>query len=528
MNRGEFLHMIKERRAASTLAILFTLALGILIGTLVSRGVRAAQKQTRASDAQELELPAPVQLSNIFTKITKEISPAVVNINTESTVRPQGQMRQRGPRMQPGPGGSGDNFEDFFQKFFDQFGQQGGAPQEFKQKSLGSGVLVDKNGYILTNDHVISKADKIKVKILDDPKLYDAKVIGFDKDTDLAVIKVDVGHSLPYAKLGNSDGLQVGDWVLAVGSPFGLDETVTAGIVSAKGRDLGGSQFQRFVQTDAAINPGNSGGPLVNMAGEVIGINTAIATETGSYAGVGFALPSKVAVGVYNQLVKNGKVTRGSIGVTFQADQNQQGSVLLRSFGADHGVVITGVQNDGPAAKAGIKQGDVIVSINGSPVKDGDDLVARVAATPVGDSVSVRYIRDRKEQEAKITIGDRNKVFADLLGENEDEGQQEKEGTEAKFGITIQNITPESASRLGLSNDVKGILVTGVDNDSFAEEIGVQRGDVITQINQQPVLKVDDVLKIQRSLKPKSDVVFMIQRNQRGQSMTLYLAGTLP
>jgi serine protease Do len=528
MNRGDVLHMIKERKAVSTAAILFTLTLGILIGTLISRGVRAAQKQGKATDAQELQIPAPTQLSSIFSKITKEVSPSVVNINTESTVRPQSQFRGRTPQ---GPGGQGpggqDPFGEFFQRFFDQFGGQGGPPQEFRQKSLGSGVIVDKNGYILTNEHVIGKADKIKVKILDDPKLYDAKVVGADKETDLAVIKVDVGHTLPAAKLGNSNGLNVGDWVLAVGSPFGLEETVTAGIVSAKGRDLGnGSQFQRFVQTDAAINPGNSGGPLVNMAGEVIGLNTAIATETGSYAGVGFALPSNTAIGVYNQLIKTGKVTRGSIGITFQA--TEQSPVLLRSFGADHGVVVTGVQNDGPAAKAGLKQGDVIVSLNGTPIKDGDDLVAKVAATPVGDGVTVRYIRDRKELETKVTIGDRSKVFADLLGTSEEEGQPEKEGTEAKFGVTIQNITPESAGRLGLGADVKGVLVTNVDNDSFAEEIGVQRGDVVVQINQQPVTKVDDVLRIQRSLKPKSDVVFLIQRSQRGQSITLYLAGTLP
>ncbi len=523
MRGNDFLQAIKERKAASTLAILFTLVIGILIGTLISRGVRAAQKQSKSSEAQELTIPSPTQLSSTFSKIAKEIGPAVVNINTESTVKPQGQMRRRAP--QGGGGGGDDPFQDFFQRFFD-FGP--GQQQEFRQKSLGSGVVVDKNGYILTNQHVVNKADKIKVKILDDPKLYDAKVVGEDQDTDLAVIKIDPDHSLTVAHLGNSNGANVGDWVLAVGSPFGLEETVTAGIISAKGRDLG-SQFQRFVQTDAAINPGNSGGPLVNMAGEVIGINTAIATETGSYAGVGFALPSNVAIGVYNQIVKNGKVTRGSIGVTFQADQGQgANSVLLRSFGADHGVVITGVQADGPAAKAGLKQGDVILAINGTAIKDGDDLVSRVAETPVGSTITVKYMRDHKEQETKITIGDRSKVFADLLGNNQEEGQPEKEGTEAKFGITIQNITPESANRLGLGSDVKGVLVTSVDNDSFAEDVGLERGDVIMQINQQPVSKVDDVLKIQRSLKPKSDVVFLVQRNQRGQSATLYLAGTLP
>jgi serine protease Do len=528
MRGSDFLRMMKERKAVSTLAILFTLGLGILIGTLISRGARAAQKQSKCCEAQEIEIPAPTQMSSVFSKISKEISQSVVNINTESTVKPQGQFRRRTPQAPEGGGqgeqGGQDPFGDFFQRFFD-FGPFGGQQQqEFRQKSLGSGVIVDKNGYILTNEHVVGKADKIKVKILNESKLYDARVIGTDKETDLAVIKIDSEHPLVSAKLGNSNGLNVGDWVLAVGSPFGLEETVTAGIISAKSRDLGGSQFQRFVQTDAAINPGNSGGPLVNMAGEVIGINTAIATETGSYAGVGFALPSNVAIGVYNQLIKNGRVTRGSLGVTFQPEQSP---VLLRSFGADHGVVITGVQADGPASKAGLKQGDVILSLNGTAVKDGDDLVSRVAGTPVGDSLTIRYMRDHKEQEAKVVIGDRSKVFADLLGPKEEEGQPGKEATEAKFGITIQNLTPEAATRLGLG-DVKGVLVTSVDPDSFAEEVGLERGDVIVQINQQPVGKVDDVLRIQKSLKPKADAVFLVQRSQRGQSLTLYLAGTLP
>lgn len=507
--------IVRQRKVLSTVAILLTLSIGILIGTLVSRGVGAAQKQTKASDAQLLSIPSPVQLSTIFGKIAKEVGASVVNINTESTVRPQTPRRQV-PPDQPDP------FGNFFDRFFD-FGPFGGQQPEFKQKSLGSGLIVDKNGYILTNEHVVSKADKIKVKLHDDPKLYDAKVIGTDQETDLAVIKIEADHPLPTVKVGNSNGLNVGDWVLAIGSPFGLEETVTAGIISAKGRDLG-SQFQRFIQTDAAINPGNSGGPLVNMVGEVVGINTAIATGTGSYAGVGFALPVNTAVDVYDQIVKAGKVTRGSIGVTFQPEQSP---VLLRSFGADHGVVVTGVQPDGPAGQAGLKQGDVILSLDGDPIQSGDDLVSKVASTPVGKEITVRYIRNHKEEQTKLVIGDRSKVFADLLNPDETQSDSEREGTEAKFGISIQNLTPESANRLGLQG-TKGVLVSSVDDNSFAEDIGIQRGDVILEINQQPVNNVNDVLRIQRGLKPKSDAVFLINRNQRGQSVTLYLAGTLP
>ena len=519
MEMRKILQTMQQRKAASTAAILLTLAIGILIGTLISRGVRAAQNQAKAPDAQALELPSPVQLSTVFNRISNEISPAVVNINTESTVQAQSRTpRRRSPQAEP------DQFENFFDRFFDlPFGQQ---QPELKQRSLGSGVIVDPNGYILTNDHVVSRAEKIKVKLHDDPKLYDARVVGADSETDLAVIKIDADHPLPAAKVGNSDGTGVGDWVLAIGSPFGLDETVTAGIISAKRRDLGAgsSSFQRFIQTDAAINPGNSGGPLVNMKGEVIGINTAIATGTGSYAGVGFALPSNVAVDVYNQLVKAGKVTRGSLGVTFQPDPSP---VLLRSFGAESGVVITGIQPNGPAEAAGLKQGDVIVSIDGKPVKNGDDLISVVAGAPVGEPVAVRYLRNKQEQQAQVTIGDRSKVFAALLNPAEGQEAPSAEGAEAKFGVSIQNITPEMASRLGIDG-TQGVLVTSVETNSFAEEAGLQRGDVILQVNQQPVNRVDDVLRIQRGLQSRADVVFLVRRGQGNQSVTLYLAGTLP
>ncbi|MBI4460666.1 MAG: Do family serine endopeptidase [Acidobacteria bacterium] len=507
----------RTRKAVSLAAILATLTIGILFGTLISRGVRASQ--AKASGAQAIELPSPMTLSTTFGKIAKEIAPAVVNINTESSIRPVSRFRQ----MPPGGGqGQQDPFSEFFERFF-QFGPQGQEAPDLKQRSLGSGVIVDKNGFILTNGHVVNRASKIKVKLLDDPKLYDAKVVGIDRDTDLAVIKIEASRPLPVAKVGNSEGLNVGDWVLAVGSPFGLEETLTAGIVSAKGRDLG-SQFQRFIQTDAAINPGNSGGPLVNMAGEVVGINTAIATGTGSYAGVGFALPSNVAADVYNQIIKEGKVTRGSIGVTFQPEQSE---ALLRSFGTDHGVVITGIQPSGPAEKAGIQRGDVILSVDGQPVKSGDDLVSRVASKAVGESVTLKYMRDRKEHEAKVTIADRSKVFADLLGSEEEGNPEPQDATEAKFGVTIQNMTPELASRLNIEG-TKGVVVTGVDPDSFADDIGLRRGDVILEINRQPVADVDDIVSAQKKLKDKSDVVFLIQRNQGGQNITLYLAGTLP
>src|SRR4030088_1758456 len=298
MDSRAFWLRMKARRWVYTPSILATLAVGILIGTVVSYGVKG--KEGQKSDATPLTMPAPQQLSNTFSQISKQLEPSVVNINTESTIKNPHRRRGGGNPEQPDPPRAVD---DFFDKFFG--GQQGNGP--IREHSLGSGVIVDAKGYIVTNRHVVEKADRIRVKLMDDNPAspgHDAKLIGMDQETDLGVIKIEVDHALPAAKLGNSDGMEVGDWVLAIGSPFGLQETVTAGIVSAKGRNIvPNRQFQSFIQTDAAINPGNSGGPLVNMASEVIGINTAILTETSSYAGVGFAMPSNTVAQVYNQLI---------------------------------------------------------------------------------------------------------------------------------------------------------------------------------------------------------------------------------
>src|SRR5947209_16247929 len=320
---------IRANRLAYTLSILVTLAVGILIGTVISYGVKGKENQNKASDASPLTLPAPKQLSNTFSQIAKQLEPSVVNINTESVIK--NPHRRGGVRPAPGsPPGGGDEdnpFEDFFDRFFGgQGGPPGGGgagPNTLREHSLGSGVIVDPKGYIVTNRHVVEKADRIRVRLQDDPPgvQHDAKLIGTDTETDLAVIKIDMNKSLPAAKLGNSDSMQVGDWVLAIGSPFGLNATVTAGIVSYKGRSIVPNRnFQSFLQTDAAINPGNSGGPLVNMAGEGVGINTAILTDTNAYTGVGFALPSNTVVQVYNQLIgPEHRVSRGSIGVQFNA-----------------------------------------------------------------------------------------------------------------------------------------------------------------------------------------------------------------
>jgi serine protease Do len=499
---------------------LATLTVGILIGTVISKGVKGQEK--KGSDATPLTVPSPQQLSNQFSQISKQLEPTVVNVNTESTIK---NPHRRGHGGNPDQPDDQDPFGDFFDKFFG--GQQGNGP--IRERSLGSGVIVDAKGYIVTNRHVVEKADRIRVKLMDDPPgtFHDAKVIGSDQETDLAVIKIESEKPLPVAKLGNSDSMEVGDWVLAVGSPFGLSETVTAGIVSAKGRNIvPNRQFQSFIQTDAAINPGNSGGPLVNMAGEVIGINTAILTDTNAYAGVGFAMPSNTVVSVYNQLIApEHRVARGSIGIMFNAQENP---AISRVYGAGAGgVTVSAVTAGSPAEQAGLKVGDTIVSVDGKPVKNGDELVADIASRKPGTKVNLGLVRNGKKQDATVTVTDRAKLFAARLGEDDDNGGAEAP-KESKLGLTVRAVTSEMADRLDIPAG-KGVIVQDIKPSSFADDVGLTRGDVILEINKQPVNSEDDFNRISSSLKSGQDVVFLVrQRGSGRQDGTIFLAGTLP
>lgn len=533
---------LKTHRLGSTLLVLITLAVGILIGTVISYGVKGAQnKLINTSDATPLSVPEPKQLSNQFSQIAKALEPSVVNINTESTVRnPHSQLR-RGPggRSGPGQGGQGGRqnpdeqnpFEDFFDRFFG--GQQnpfGGAPDggDVRERSLGSGVIVDGKGYIITNRHVVENATRVRVSLMDEPPgtFHEAQVVGVDAETDLAVIKIEVNRALPAARLGNSDGMQVGDWVMAIGSPFGLQETVTAGIVSAKGRNIVPQrQFQSFIQTDAAINPGNSGGPLVNMAGEVIGINTAILTETQGYQGVGFAMPSNEVRSVYNQLIgPEHKVTRGSIGVEFAAQPN---AAVARVYGAKAGVVIANVLPNTPAEQAGLKVGDTITAIDGKQVKTGDELVADIAGRKPGSKAAISYVRNGQEQKTTVTIADRGKLFGSRLGLENEEGGEETAPTPSKMGITVQGITPDIADRLQIPAG-KGVIVQDVKPSSFGDDVGLNRGDVILEVNKQPVNSVADFNRLAGQLKSGQDVAFLVRQGRGRNAGTIFLGGTLP
>jgi serine protease Do len=516
----------RAHRLASIFFILATLAVGILIGTVVSSGVRGQEaKKVSTSDATPLTIPSPQQLSTQFSQIANKLEPSVVNINTESTIKAP--RRRRGQAQPSDPDAS--PFDDFFDRFFGgQGGDSGGG--DLHQRSLGSGVIVDSKGYIVTNRHVVEKADRIRVRLQDDPPsvLHDAKVIGMDQETDLAVIKIESTGPLPMAKLGNSDSMQVGDWVLAIGSPFGLQATVTAGIVSAKGRNIvPGRQFQTFIQTDAAINPGNSGGPLVNMAGEVIGINTAILTDTNAYAGVGFALPSATIRDVYNAIVFNPdhRVARGSIGIMFTAQENP---AISRVYGVAGGVTVSNVVAGSPADQAGLKVGDTITTVDGKSVKNGDELVADIASRKPGSKVNLGFVRNNNKQEASVTVADRAKLFAARLGD-EDEGEEDLGPKETKLGITVQNVTAEIADRLEIPAN-KGVIVQDVKASSFADDIGVARGDVILEVNRQAVNTVEEFNKVQAALKSGQDVVFLVRQRGGGRqgNGTIFLAGTLP
>jgi serine protease Do len=518
-----------------------TLVLVLLIGTVLTYTARA--KAVDSTDAPQLSVPAAHVHDNEFARVAKAVEPAVVNINTESTVKNPHKHLHRMPQ-QPNPNpdedqeengpGAGNGLQDWFDRFFGQEpGGEGGVPGtpgggDMTAQSLGSGVIVSANGYIITNFHVVDKADRIRVSLMGEPASvsYPAKVIGTDRETDLAVIKIEVSHPLPYAKLGNSDSMQVGDWVLAIGSPFGLKSTVTAGIVSAKGRNIVPQrQFQSFIQTDAAINPGNSGGPLVNMEGEVIGINTAIYTESSGYQGVGFAMPSNTIASVFNQLVSSThKVERGSIGISFSAEPSP---AVTRMYGGGKGVVVQDVTPGGPASQAGLKPGDAIVSVGGKSVNTGDELVSEVSSRHPGEKLKIGYLRNGKQEEVTVAVADRQKIFGTQLGTGEDENEQQvpKEG---KLGMTVKPVPAAAAKRLNLQPN-QGVLVIDVKPGSFADTVQLTRGDVILEVNKQPIGDPDTLAKIESGLKSGQDVVFVVRQAGQGrEAINSFLGGTLP
>ncbi len=537
-----FYARLREQKLLSALLMAATLSVGILIGTLVNTGVRAARDQQVAPDATPLVIPKATDMANDFTRLAKQLDPSVVYISADYTPKVETTRNRRGPQPQADPdedNGGDDQGLDLFRRFF---GNRGGGgemmpQQNYKHEQSGTGFVVDRKGYIITNNHVVtvertgSLVDHIYVKLHGDETPYHARVIGTDRETDIAVLKIDPKTDLQPVKIGNSEGVQVGDWAVAIGSPFGLEASVTLGIVSAKGRNINGQNFQQFIQTDAAINPGNSGGPLLNIKGEVIGLNTMIATQNGGSQGVGFALPINVVARVYNDIIRDGHVTRGSIGATLYSNEQ----LTLKAMGFDHGVIVESVKKDGPSDKAGLKAEDIVLAYNGTPVKDSQDLIGHVADTPVGNSATLSVDRDGKKMDLKVVIADRVKIYADnpdIAGrpsQSDETAPNPLKPTAAgpvSFGISQRPVSEEERD---LTPEKHGVTVTRVEPGSFAEEIGMQEHDIIIAIDRQPVSSADDILKVRQTLKPGDAVAFRVVRGtQPGHTTTLYLSGTIP
>lgn len=443
-----------------------------------------------------------------FVEISKRVVPSVVNISTTKTSK-----GYEGNPLNP-------FFQDpFFRRFFgDEFFRDHESPREsphesprrHKEQALGSGVIVSEDGYIVTNNHVVSGADEIKV-VLSDKREFTGKVVGADPKTDIAVIKIKAGD-LPAVAWGDSDSIEVGEFVLAIGNPFGLTQTVTSGIISAKGRaNVGIADYEDFIQTDAAINPGNSGGALVNIRGELIGINTAIFSRSGGYMGIGFAVPSNMVKSVMDSLVKVGKVTRGWLGVYIQDITPE----LAKQFklNTNQGALVSDVMDGSPAEKAGFERGDVVIQYNGKEVENTSHLRNMVAQTAVGKVMEVKVSRDGHEKVLKVTIGE-------LPADGTKEGRSGGEDAEGIFkGVTVQNITPEYRERLDIPDKVKGVIITAIESDSPAQEYGLKPGDVIMEINKKQTKNTKDFNKAAGDIKKGEGALILVYR----EGMTLFI-----
>jgi len=482
-------------RHSGKIAAAIVLGAALFLGGQYLNYSQAANLATpvAASPATPVALtPAPG-----FTAVANAVTPAVVNITSHVA-----RMRDRGSR---------DPMDEFFRSPFSPFGFPFGPegpmpPREPHGGGMGSGVIVSPDGYIITNNHVVDGASELTVT-LPDKREFKAKIVGTDPKTDLAVVKINASN-LPYVRWGDSSKLQVGEYVLAVGNPFGLNSTVTLGIVSALGRGhMGITQYEDFIQTDAAINPGNSGGALVNTAGELVGINTAIVSQTGGYQGVGFAVPANMAKPVYESLVKTGKVVRGYLGIAIQ-ELTQD---LAKSFGLKQakGALVSSVAEDSPAERAGIKQGDVIVAYQGNPIEDPAVLQREVTRTPVGTKATLKVIRDGREQEVTVTIGEQSETVKVASADSSMEN--------ALAGVAVQSLDLQTARELGLHGKVQGVVVVNVEPDSLADRAGLAQGDVIKEINRQPIKSVRDYEKIVSNLKKDESVLLLI--NRRGTAL---------
>ncbi|MDP2862324.1 MAG: Do family serine endopeptidase [Desulfobacterales bacterium] len=496
---NKLINSITRRRAFFMVLFLVMIILGVSCFNSVSDDKAkksGSDNRSLAGMASSVTVPKPAEVRMIpesFSALAEMASPAVVNIRTVRTGKTGNIFRQ----FHKGPFGEDDQMEDFFNKFFNQDQQK-----EFKQRSLGSGFIIDKDGYIVTNNHVVENADKIKV-ILKDEKEFEAEIVGRDPNTDIALIRIKSGYNLPVLKIGDSDALKVGQWVLAIGSPFGLEHTVTAGIVSAKGRVIGSGPYDDFIQTDASINPGNSGGPLINMTGEVIGVNTIIIAGG---QGIGFAIPINQVKGIVEQLKKHGDVTRGWLGVTIQDLPADLAEYIGIKDGK--GVLVSDVISGDPADKAGIRPKDIIIEINGQKIESSRTLLKMVADIGVGEVAKIKVLRDGKEKTFHVEVAKRmDEKIASI--------KDSMKGQADETGIRVANLTPETAKRFGIT-EKEGVIVVGVDSGGEGAEAGIAPGDIIREVNHQAVKSVKDYTEAIGKIKKGETFKIFLWRSKVG------------
>lgn len=476
--------MRRKRNLARIIMVLFVVGIAIAIGYQITTA-------SRDSD--------PAMVPGNFTELAENTRPGVVNIRTVKTIKGGGQVFRHffgNPFGERSPFGEDNPFKNFFGPF-----SGGDYTPDFKQQSLGSGFIIDREGYVVTNNHVIENADQIKVKLANG-KEFDATVVGRDPKTDVALIKIAASSDLVPLQMGDSDALQVGTWVVAIGSPFGLEQTVTAGIVSAKGRTIGAGPYDDFIQTDASINPGNSGGPLLNMQGQVVGINTAIVAQG---HGIGFAIPIKLAEGIITQLKNGGEVTRGWLGVGIQ-DLTPE---LAEYYGVKDkkGVLVTQVYKGDPADEGGIKPKDIIVAVDGKTVSSSRELSRTIANTPVGNRTAISILRDGAEKTVYVKLAKQG--GSDLHAKREMESNDE-------LGLTLSALTPETARRFGYDENEKGLLVTETEAGGKGQRAGIQRGDLLKEINHVPMTTLKDYGTEMVKVKDGETIQLLIKRGKAG------------
>jgi serine protease Do len=487
-----FSKLTKQKSITISSLVLGSL-LCLLAGVSISSAIDHYQATGRMAAVANAPAPAVSQGLPDFATLAKRVGPSVVNVSTT-------QVRKAAADV-PSPLDGDDPMSQFWQRFFG--GRMPRGPQ--RQMGLGSGFIIDHNGTILTNYHVVDGAQKISVT-LSDGKSYEAKVIGKDQKTDIAVIKIDAGEDLPVVTLGDSDRLEVGEWVMAIGNPFGLDHTVTSGIVSAKGRQIGSGPYDNFIQTDASINPGNSGGPLINLRGEVVGITTAIYSQSGGNIGIGFAIPTNSVKELLPQLKDKGRVVRGYLGTTVQKITPEIADSL--GLKQQQGALVADVMRGSPAERAGIKTGDIITAFNSKEVKDSAELPTLVARVAPGTSASIKVLRDGKERTLPITVGEMKDTEVAATGE------------EGGLGLAVQPVTPELAQSLGLDR-AEGLVITEVKPGSAADDAGLREGDMITQINRRPVKNLADYNREMAQSKKGQSVLLLVRRGDSSVFLAL-------